>query len=69
MLGSAKRVSPEGNAIFETAFVALELRQSPRRAASGEHGDDVDGFGDEGARDRDDCFLHKLLKPPQRAQR
>ena len=38
-------------------------------AAAGENGDDVNGLGDERARDRDDGFLDELLEPAQRADR
>ena len=37
------------------------------RPAAGEHRDDVDGLGDQGARNGDDGFLDELLEPAQRA--
>jgi hypothetical protein len=40
-----------------------------RRAAAGEHGDEVDGLGDQRARDGDDGFLDELLQAAQRAER
>src|SRR5229473_743844 len=50
------------------AFNHSKLNQSTSRAASGEHRDEVDGLGNECARNRDDGFLHKLLEAPQGAQ-
>ena len=41
--------------------------KSPLRAAAGEDRDEIDGLGDQGARDRDDGFLDELLEPAQRA--
>jgi hypothetical protein len=36
--------------------------RSARGAASRQHGDQVDGLGDQRARDRDDGFLDELLE-------
>src|SRR3546814_9572815 len=35
-------------------------------AIAHQHGDEVDGLGDQGARDGDDSFLDQLLHPPER---
>jgi hypothetical protein len=42
-----------------------EFDEAPGSAAAGEYGDDVDGFGDQGAGHRDDGFLDELLKAPE----
>ena len=47
-------------------FDAGEFGETARGAAPVKHRDEVDGFGDQGARDGDDGFLDELLKPPQR---
>jgi hypothetical protein len=42
---------------------ASEFGQTTIRAAAGQHGDDVDGFCDQGAGNGDDGFLDELLNP------
>src|SRR5689334_10296780 len=51
------------------AFDAGELGKTARRAAATQHGDEVDGLGDERARHGDDGFLDELLEAAQRADR
>ena len=46
-----------------------EFGEPARGAAAGEHGDDVDGLGDQRARHGDDGFLDELLEAAQRAER
>ena len=48
---------------------AGELGEPALGAAAGEHGDEIDGLGDQRARDGDDGFLDELLEPAQRAER
>jgi hypothetical protein len=48
---------------------AGEFGQAAIGAATGKDGDDVNGFGDQGARDRDNSFLDELLKPAQSSER
>ena len=45
-----------------------DLGETPLSAAPGQHGDDVDGLGNQGAGHRDDGLLHELLKPAQRSE-
>src|SRR5215470_3312467 len=52
----------------ETLHVG-QLDQPSRGAATRQHSDKIDRFGDERARYRYDGFLHKLLEPPQSADR
>jgi len=40
-----------------------EIDKAPLCATAGEHGDDVDGFGNHRARHGDDGFLDELFKP------
>ena len=46
-----------------------EFGKPAGRASAGQHGDDVDGLRDQGARHRDDGLLNELLKPAQGAER
>src|SRR5579885_3033644 len=46
---------------------AGELGETARGAAAAQHGDEIDGFGDQRARDRDDGFLDELLETAERA--
>ena len=46
-----------------------EFGEPPIGAAAGEHGDEIDGLGDQRARNGDDGFLDELLQPAQRAER
>src|SRR6516165_8050872 len=55
-------------AIRPESFDRRELGKSPFRAATCEHGDQVDRLHDEGARHGDDCFLDELLQATQRAE-
>ncbi len=46
-----------------------EIDEATLRATAGQHGDDVDGFGNHRSRHGDDGFLDKLLKAAERAER
>src|SRR4051812_26797782 len=46
---------------------AGELSQATVGTPTGQDGDDVDGFRNQGTRDGDDSFLDELLEPAQRA--
>ena len=50
-------------------FDSSELDQAACAAPAGQHRDQVDRFGNERARNRDDRFLDKLFEPPQRSDR
>ena len=45
------------------AVDACEFGEAPIGATAGKHGDEVDGLGDQRARNRDDGFLDELLEP------
>ena len=46
---------------------AGQFGQTPPGAIAHQHGNEVDGLGDQGARDGDDRFLDQLLHPPKSA--
>jgi len=47
---------------------AGEFGETPRSAAAGEHGHEIDGLGDQRPGDGDDSFLDELLEAAQRAE-
>src|SRR3990167_7641309 len=55
-------------ALIEPANLG-ELGQAPSGAVTDQHGDDVDGLGDECARHGDNALLDQLLHAPQRSDR
>jgi hypothetical protein len=54
-------------AVRAEPFDAGEFGEPARGAAAGEDGDEVDGLGDQRARDGDDGFLDELFEAAQRA--
>ena len=55
-------------AVFAEACDSRELDQPALSPSAGKHGDDLDGLGDERARNGDDGFLDELFETAQRAE-
>jgi hypothetical protein len=55
-------------AVRSEPFDAGKLGEASIGSAAGQYGDELNGLGDERARDSDDGFLNQLLHPAERAQ-